>query len=155
MELKVWLGCLACYNASRLVGEWMDASEANDWRCPVNPAHDEYQCLDDEIEWLSHEIGPTEAVAWAEAVAGVEDHEAEAFVLFAKHEGWRTPDDVDLDDFRERYEGEWESAEAHAYELLDSLGESTDAPAFFMLRFDEIAWDQDYTFDSGHVFRNH
>lgn len=155
MELQVWPGCLACYNAGRLVGEWMDASAAADWRCPIDSSHEEFQCLDDEIPWLSHEISASEATEWAEAVAEVAEDETEAFTIFAKYEGWRVPSDVDVDLFRERYEGWHESAEQHAYELLESLGESTDAPAFFMLRFDEIAWRCDYFEESGHIFRNH
>ena len=155
MDLRVWPGCLACYNAGRLVGEWMDASEAAEYRCPVNPTHEEFQCLDHEIPWISGEIGATTATEWAEAVANVEDHEAEAFVIFAKDQGWRSPADVDLENFRDRYEGEWESAEAHAYELLNQSGESDKTPGYFMLRFDEVAWQQDFTFDSGHVFRSY
>ena len=29
-EPRVWIGCLACYNAGRLVGKWVDAIEAGD-----------------------------------------------------------------------------------------------------------------------------
>ena len=29
-ELRVWVGCLACYNAGDLVGHWVDASEAGE-----------------------------------------------------------------------------------------------------------------------------
>lgn len=27
---RVWVGCLACYNAGRLVGDWHDASDADE-----------------------------------------------------------------------------------------------------------------------------
>lgn len=156
MDLRVWVGCLACYNAGRLTGEWMDAADANDWKCPVDPAHDEHQCLDHEIPWINHEPGQAEAVEWAEAVAGVEDDEAEAFTLFAKIQNWRTPSDVNLDTFRDAYCGRWESAEAHAWELVDDLdGDTTKAPPYFMYQFDEIAWQGDHTYEDGHVFRNH
>lgn len=155
MDLRVWVGCLACYNAGRLVGDWMDASDAADWKCPRDPSHEEFQCMDDEVPWVSHEMSATEATAWAEAVADVEDYEAEAFTAFMAHEGWRSPSDVNLDDFRERYCGEWESPEAHAWEYLEDVGISADAPGYFMLRFDEIAWRQDYVYENGHVFRSY
>jgi len=154
MDLQVWPGCLACYNAGRLVGEWVDASVAADWRCPVNPSHEEFMCLDDEITWLSHEISAHEATEWSEAVASVEDHEEDAFKIFAKHEGWSKPSDVDLSDFRDRHCGEWDSPEAHAWELITDCGYPDDAPPFFMLRFDEVAWNCDYTYEGGYVFRN-
>ncbi|GAA1703825.1 hypothetical protein FB460_0586 [Propioniferax innocua] len=28
MPLRVWPGCLSCYNAGRLVGAWIDAADA-------------------------------------------------------------------------------------------------------------------------------
>ena len=28
MDMRVWIGCLACYNAGELVGKWYDATEA-------------------------------------------------------------------------------------------------------------------------------
>src|SRR5436305_14737423 len=29
-DMRAWIGCLACYNEGRLVGEWYDADEASD-----------------------------------------------------------------------------------------------------------------------------
>lgn len=30
MPLRIWPGCLSCYNAGRLVGAWIDAADADE-----------------------------------------------------------------------------------------------------------------------------
>ena len=32
-EPAVWIGCLACYNAGRLTGDWYQATEADQGDC--------------------------------------------------------------------------------------------------------------------------
>jgi antirestriction protein len=47
MSPRAWVGCLACYTTGRLRGDWCDAGEAGEWRCP-KPTHEEFHCFDHE-----------------------------------------------------------------------------------------------------------
>lgn len=153
-DVRVWVGCLACYNAGRLIGEWRDAVDASDYECPSG-RHEEYWIMDHEIPGVDGEMDPATAVRWGEVWAGVEEHQAEAFAAWLSYAGIKDPEDATVAAFEDAYEGEWESPEAHAWELLESCGISTDAPAYFMLRFDPVAWNCDHTWVDGHVFNDH
>lgn len=60
---RVWIGCLACYNAGRLVGDWHDASDAEE----VSTAdvhgrassHEELWCFDIENIPVRREMSPS------------------------------------------------------------------------------------------------
>lgn len=77
---KVWVGCLACYNDGRLVGEWFDASEAPedmeafDDALEIAPGHhqidghEELWCFDTENSPVSGEFSPMDAVRYAELI---------------------------------------------------------------------------------------
>lgn len=125
---RVWVGCLACYNAGALIGEWIDGTEAES----ITPdylhdsygagagyePHEELWCFDHEgyMGALSGECSPAEAQRIAEALEDVDDPEAFAAYL----------DDVgDLDDalesFEDAYAGKWASEEEYAAELADDI----------------------------------
>src|SRR5215218_8259776 len=72
-EFNVWVGCLACYNAGNLRGEWRPAGEAGDWRCPITH-HEEFWCFDVEAPHASlrKEMSPMEADKIAEVLQEVE-----------------------------------------------------------------------------------
>lgn len=68
---RVWIGCLACYNAGRLVGDWYDAEDAGE----VIPedlhghptSHEELWVFDLEgFPRETGEISPTAVVSWGE-----------------------------------------------------------------------------------------
>lgn len=124
---RVWIGCLACYNAGNLRGDWYDADAAGD----VTPEelhggathHKNLWCMDTDgfpAPWAK-EMGPTEAHDIDAALAKVEDDGADvgAFAAWVKH-GNGEIDDVD--GFRDAYCGEHESEEAYAEELAEELG---------------------------------
>lgn len=79
-EFKVWVGCLACYNEGRLIGEWFDAIEAPQDAKEFNDAveghltidgaegHEEFWCLDTDNSPVSGEMSPSEAVEYAELI---------------------------------------------------------------------------------------
>jgi len=66
---RVWIGCLHCYNAGRLVGEWFDAVDADE--ATLADVHrdaggscvgcDELWCFNDENLPVRGEMGPNEA----------------------------------------------------------------------------------------------
>ena len=114
---RVWIGCLACYNAGRLVGQWVDAIEAGDHDAAAVHAemigtgravateggdvfvtadgpcpHEELWCMDLEGfgAMLTEECSPAEAQTMAEILARVEEEtggEADAFAAYVGYIG--------------------------------------------------------------------
>lgn len=122
MEMRVWIGCMACYNNGNLRGDWHDAESAGD----VTPEdihggetdHEELWCYDLEgFPKGSGEMSPADAQAMAEAMAKVD--EPEAFAAWVEN-GCGTFEDVD--GFQEAFCGEYESEEDYAEELAEELG---------------------------------
>lgn len=156
MNVRVWVGCLACYNDGTLNGEWMDAADASDWQCTRSTdlfPHEETWCFDHEVPGVSGELDPMTAVRYAEAFAGVEDHEEDAFRAWLTNWVSREPDASMVDEFREAYCGEYDSLDAYAWEMLTELYPNHETPGGFMLSVDTVAWEQDHAFIDGYVFR--
>jgi len=72
---RVWVGCLACYNEGRSVGEWFDADDAptemDDFLTHVKhrasfPPHEELWCFETENSPVSGEMSPMDARYYAE-----------------------------------------------------------------------------------------
>ena len=138
-EPSVWLGCLACYNAGRLVGEWMSpdiAATATPEEVHARPAdraymerdrregygeHEELWVMDHECVPLTGEFGPLECQAIADAYDAVGADEWDAYLAYAGL-GIASDPIPDADDFREAYSGEWDSEEDYAYDLAEELG---------------------------------
>ena len=81
MPLRVWPGCLSCYNAGQLVGAGIDAADAGELTierlhelagAPLRLGCEEMLCLDGDGPWPGfHEMGLSEAQEWADAYAEV------------------------------------------------------------------------------------
>lgn len=136
---QAWVGCLGCYNAGRLVGDWFDAED-----CPTEvdeferatsaflpwvhfaEAHEELWVLDHQGfgGMLSGECSPTEARRLAELIELASDRgiptEALAYWLNDGH----ASDDAEklLDDLQDAYCGHWESGAEYAQELAEDIG---------------------------------
>jgi antirestriction protein len=141
---RAWVGCLGCYNAGRLVGEWVDGAEAGDpaaWAAAglnlgcVDTVHgpccgrcggDEWWCLDHEGYGglIPGECSPSTAQTIAEVLDDLHEP-VEAFAAFVDHYGRPIPTDWGdlVAAFEEAYAGEWDDEEDYARELLDSMGE--------------------------------
>lgn len=68
---RAWVGCLACYNDGRLVGDWLDAdgledSDTLEAICP-RPDHEELWVMDHE-NLIGGEMSPAEAARQARAL---------------------------------------------------------------------------------------
>ncbi len=164
---RAWIGSLAAYNAGRLVGAWidldgMDAEEAAEaareaMRPQIAGWMDEAQAFD-ELNVFDHEgLAPfvrgecnvSEAVAAAEKLAEVEEHERDAFLAWAANEG--NPATVEVEDFRDAFMGEWDSLEDYARELLDESGALNAIPENLRAYFDFESYARDLRL-SGDVF---
>lgn len=77
---RVWVGCLACYNEGRLVGEWFDAADApqdmDDFvervKHPSATTHEELWCFDIENSPVDGEMSPMDAVKYAEMIENLD-----------------------------------------------------------------------------------
>jgi antirestriction protein len=124
-EFNVWVGCLACYNAGNLRGEWRPAGEAGEWRCPITH-HEEFHCFDVEAPHASlrHEMSPMEADRIAEVLQEVEDSCAQplAWLAWCANVGESPTSWEDNEDsFLSQYNGEWDSER----EFSDDIAEQT------------------------------
>lgn len=68
---RVWIGCLSCYNEGRLVGEWVDATNAGDLTPNdlhgIPTTHEELWVFDLEgFPSGTGEMSPTAAAPWGE-----------------------------------------------------------------------------------------
>jgi antirestriction protein len=130
---RVWIGCLACYNGGKLVGEWRDADTAGD----VTPdeihghptTHEELWVMDTENAptGYAREMSPTEAQEVAARLADIGD-DADAFAAWCDNNG-ESVTTADPDDFRDAFAGTWPSFGDYAWELAEDLGIFTVTPS--------------------------
>lgn len=146
--MKVWIGCLACYNGGDLIGRWvnadacpqdvtefdslMESAMPDNAKCCALPAdhrtegHEELWIFDtDEAPHasLAREMGVTEAAEIGERISELENEgiDPDVFAAWANHvgEGFLT---ADASDFEEAFCGEWSSREDYAMDLAEDLG---------------------------------
>lgn len=136
-NMRVWIGCLACYNNGRLVGEWYDAADAADKTIEdvhvdsgslPNASCEELWVMDHEgfDGWLDGECSPMEAQRIHDVVAAIEDDDFDAGAVraWADNEG-RTLEEWDAptrQDFEDAFAGEWASEMEYVEELVADTG---------------------------------
>lgn len=154
MNVRVWVGCLAHYNAGRLIGDWVDAGDAGDWQCPQRTVDcEETWCLDHEIPGVDDELSPMTAVAWSQALADVQEWEVEPFTVWLRVMGANDPAGI-VERFRESCCGQWDSLESYAWEQLEEHKPDFEVPSGYRLEVDTVAWEQDHYYCAdGYVFR--
>jgi antirestriction protein len=169
--MRVWIGCLACYNEGTLRGQWFDAAEAGDVTpeklhpgtfatTPIglNPAsHEEMWCFDieDMPPGFMREMSPMEAQQVADAYAEIEEqlHESEIDAYFAWLEdggyaGMTAETLADhVSDFQDHYSGTWDSFLDYAYDYVDSCGLLGDDDSIASRYFDYQAFARDLQMD--------
>ena len=177
-QLRVWIGCLACYNEGRLCGEWYDADEAGEvtveqihatWNEPLPKyvaTHEELWCLDTDGfgTLLTGECSPCEAQRIAELVADIDDDDRDALSAYMADRG-ESLDDQLIDRFRDAYQGRADSERDYA---MDYAEETDAVPANAGWPLLCIDWDRAardlfmdgiYSLDASgggiHVFSDH
>lgn len=156
-EISIWAGCLHCYVAGDLVGEWFDAHEADDITPadvhghPVDETHDEIWVFDHEgFPAGTGEMGLHDAQQWADVLTEVDDRERPALLAWVESGYHVTEDDSDLpsvSEFRERYCGLWENFGDYASELARETGVFDAVPDNIRCYIDENAWTRDLSYD--------
>lgn len=156
---RVYVACLSCYNAGRLVGGWQEAAEADavsiyalhaNNLTSARPDCEEMWCFDTCGLPLSRECSPTEAAEWGRMLAEVDEWQRDALLAWV-----RSGDYVmegmgpmpSLPDFEEQYAGEWASFREYADSLADDLGMLVGIPDEVARYFDWDLWTRDLAYD--------
>lgn len=159
---RVWVGCLACYNDGRLMGDWFDASDvgeltSEELHAAHDPrrhdlkdqregygAHEEIWCFDIEgFGHLNREMSPSEAHAIDAALTEACDDtgaDADAVLAWMNFTG---NGHEDLDGFADEYHGEWDSAEEYVENFYDDTGQDL-GPLANYVDWERVARDWGY-----------
>lgn len=154
---RVWIGCLACYNAGRLVGDWFAAIDAAGVTTydlhgahSRTDSHDELWVMDLENLLTHEEMSPAEAARQAECLAAVDERLRPALIAWVRSGDYVAEGAGDLPslpDFEERYCGEWDSFRDYAESLADDIGLLDGVPEEIARYFDWRSWTRDLEFD--------
>ncbi|WP_369186501.1 antirestriction protein ArdA [Streptomyces sp. R08] len=148
IQPRVWIGCLACYNAGRLVGDWYDGDTADD----VTPedlhgratSHEELWVMDHDgfSGALDGECSPCEAAEIARALSELTDDESSAFAawfqLYAEHD----ERDEWVEKFRDDYRGFHDSEADFAREWFEETSSEEEKARLTQWPFYDIDWDR-------------
>ncbi len=125
--LRVWVACLAAYNAGRLHGRWVDVtSDPDDLWAEIKqvlatspePGAEEFAFHDYE-GFSPLRISEYEGVERVcKIAAGVEEH-GQAFLAYLSEVN---EDDIDGDEFSDRFRGTWDSEREYAEDYVDNVG---------------------------------
>lgn len=128
---RIWIGCLAAYNAGRLHGEWVDAAQdAEDLTAAAkhviatSPAwqldgHAEEWFLADN-EGFGDTIGEYTPLDEVARIAAALTEHGDPLLAYLSHEDQK--DDETISQFEERYRGEWDSESDFTDNLIDDFG---------------------------------
>lgn len=150
---RAWIGCLACYNDGRLVGDWFPAEIADDVTlAEVHARHggtrvgcEELLVMDTDYMPVSREMSPSEAADWGRAWADVDEWMRDAWITWVRE--CEITDPPSMEDFLDAYAGEWDSWEDFAVSLVDDLGMLASVPDWAAQYFDYVAWARDLAYD--------
>lgn len=117
---RAWIGCLACYNNARLVGEWIEAETADEVTLAdvhggarrVRSGCDELWVMDHENIPALGEMSPSEAAEWARVLLSVLKHQRDAlcdWTASGSYVAEGTGDLPSVPNFEERFCGTWGS----------------------------------------------
>lgn len=167
---RVWIGCLAAYNAGHLHGEWTDATDADELRevaervIKTSPADFPEEIFLADNEGFGGLIGEYESLDRVAALGEAIEEHGEPFIAFVNLGTLAADADVDelVEGFTESYRGEFDSEEAFAEQTVSELGwgglEQIPDELFSYLDFEKIARDLtmsgQYVFVDGYVFES-
>ncbi len=147
---RIYVACLAAYNNAKLHGKWIDADQSPEaiqeeitamLKASPEPGAEEFAIHDFE-EFGGIEIGEFTSIKEVAAIAE----------FLSKHGGpgaaWYGNQTRDLDDnlseqFQDEYQGEWDSLEAYAENLLEDTGALAEIPEYLRPYFDVEAFARD------------
>ena len=166
---RIYVACLAAYNAGTLHGEWIDCEEkdadeireaiAGVLKTSPEPNAEEWAVHDHE-GWhglINSEWPETEKLAeWAELIA---EH-GEAFAMYGGHIG---SDYATAEGFEDAYRGKWDSFQDYVEQTCEEIGYLENVPEHiqFHIDWESVArewgydhFEEDATGGGVHVFSN-
>lgn len=156
--MRVWIGCLACYNDGRLAGDWFDAIDADE--VTLANVHrraggsrvgcEEMWCFDVDDMPVYREMSPAEAAEWGRVVDAVDEHLRTALIAWVRSGNYVAEGAGDLPsvpDFEERFAGHWDDFDEYAHQLAEDSGLLRDVAEEVARYFDWEAWTRDLAFD--------
>ena len=165
----VYVGTYGKYNSGSLRGVWLDLTTFADYdeflavcryihRDEADPEFMAQDFTDFPREWYTEGFMSEREFDVIQEFAKLDDDDKEAFEVYVAAFG-SSRDDVSIfDNFREAYQGKWDSEEDFTYNLVDEIGFLQGVPDSVANYFDYAAFARDlfiddYYFDSGFVFR--
>ncbi len=167
----VYVGTYAKYNCTygcenALFGTWLDLTKFADYDefiavCRYlhrDEADPEFMAQDYENfpeEWYTEGFMSREQFEHIQEFAELDEDEREAYEAFLDV---RCDSHISIDDFREAYQGEWDSEEDFARYIVDECGMLDNVPEslkdyFDFERYADDLFRWDYDFQDGYVFR--
>ncbi|MEU7148458.1 antirestriction protein ArdA [Streptomyces sp. NPDC045456] len=145
---RVWIGCLACYNAGRLTGRWYDADIAElvdgEDIHGCSTAHDELWVMDYEnfLGLIEGECSPAYAAKVADILKEVAPHERAPFAAWYSEYGGEEDDlAASVERFRDEYQGEHDSEGEFARERAEERLTPEERQLLTHWPFNAIDWD--------------
>lgn len=165
----VYVGTYGKYASGSLRGVWLDLTAFDDYDeflavCRYihrDEADPEFMAQDFEgfpREWYTEGFMSEREFDLIKEFAELDDKEREAFEVYVSAFGSSMDDCGIFDDFREAYQGKWDSEEEFAEQLADDCCMLDNVPESVKMYFDYAAFARDlfigdYYFESGFVFR--
>ena len=156
---RAWIGCLACYNDARLVGEWFDAETADEVtlaevHCGAHRERsgcEELWVMDHENIPVEGEMSPVEAAEWARVILRVSEHQREALCAWVASGSYVAEGSGELPsvpDFEERFCGIWGRFRDYAENFAEEIGLiPEDATEDLVRYFNWESWTRDLAHD--------
>ena len=184
-EFRIYVASLSDYNNGTLHGTWIDFNDCPDvdyvwWKVRAMLAKSPFAASDFAKkhgliaeEWAIHDYELPGSLKiseyedfeslWMmfENMNELEDEEIEPFFVFLENRGGSRPMSSDIDDFREAYQGPYDSEADFAEDLMKSTGELDELPERFRYYFDFERYGRDlfiggnYWMTDGYVFANY
>ena len=144
---RIWIGCLASYNAGTLHGEWIDATDADEiyeaidsiLKSSPEPNAEEWIICDHE-NFCGISIYQYASIEEVARLGALVQLYGEAFAAFAAHVGQK---DATADDFDDHFRGHWDTEQAFAEELFDECYSLDSLPESIRCYFDYAAFSRD------------
>lgn len=166
-EARVYVACLASYNAGKLVGKWLPATDVDELRQGIAEMLESSPEPGAE-EWAVHDydgglgrVFKTESpdledlCAFGEALQSVDD--AAAFLAWAEYSSGYELDGLDASEleqrFEDQYRGEWDSEKDFAEDYVEQVGDLSLIPENLRSYFDYEAYARDLFMDLTSVDR--
>ena len=164
----VYVGTYHKYNCGSIFGAWLDITAFADYDeflavCAYlhrDEADPEYMAQDFENfpeEWYTEGFMSRDEFDKIQEFAELDEDEREAFQAFMD---LKCDSDLSVDDFREAYQGEWDSEEDFARNIVEECGMLDNVPEslkdyFDFERYADELFRYDYDFQDGYVFRSY